>query len=150
MQWWGAAMLAGASLLAFTAVWTDVKRREIPHWLVGGLVLLWLCAALVAPEALGAEPLVGLACGAVALVFGFALHALGWLGGGDGKLLAVLAMWLGPADVDLALLATSALGLLLALVAFLRRQGDWHRRGIPFGVAISPPAATLLVARAIA
>lgn len=149
MQWWGVALLAGAAAFALAAVWTDARRREIPHWILGGLVSLWLGAALAAPEVLGAKPLAGLVCGAAALAGGFVLHALGWLGGGDGKLLAVLAMWLGPADVGLALLATSALGLLLAMIALGRRAGDWRRRGIPYGIAISPPAATLLVARAV-
>ena len=149
MPWWGVALLGGAAVLALAAVWTDVKRREIPHWLLAALASFWLCAALAAPEALGGRPLAGLACGAVALVVGFVLHALGWLGGGDGKLLAVLAMWLGPADMGLALLATSALGLLLAVPTLVHRAGDWRRRGIPYGLAISPPAATLLVARAV-
>lgn len=148
MQWWEMALLVCAAALAFAAVWTDAKRREIPHWLLGGLALLWLCAALFAPATLGGEPLAGLACGALALLLGFVLYALGWLGGGDGKLLAVLAMWLGPADVGLALLATSALGLLLATFTLVRR-GDWRQLGIPYGIAISPPAATLLVARAV-
>lgn len=142
-------MLAGASLLALAAVWTDVTRREIPHWLSVGLASLWLCAALAVPEALGGKPLAGLACGGVALAVGFVLHAFGWLGGGDGKLLAVLAMWLGPTDVGLALLATSAIGLLLAVSALARPAGDLRRRGIPYGLAIAPPAATLLVARAV-
>lgn len=148
MQWLGMALLVWAAALAFVAVWTDARRREIPHWLLGGLACLWLCAALLAPEALDGKPLAGLACGGVALILGFVLHALGWLGGGDGKLLAVLAMWLGPADVGLALLATSALGLLLTVFT-LARCGDWRQRGIPYGIAISPPAATLLVARAV-
>ena len=150
MLWWEMALLVCAAAFAFVAVWTDVKRREIPHWLLGGLACLWLCAALFAPAALGGEPLAGLACGALALLLGFVLYALGWLGGGDGKLLAVLAMWLGPADVGLALLATSALGLLLTVCTLVRREGDWRRRGVPYGLAISPPAATLLVARAVA
>lgn len=150
MQWGAMALLVCAAALAFVAVWTDVKRREIPHWLLGGLACLWLGAALFAPAAVGGEPLAGLVCGASALLLGFVLYALGWLGGGDGKLLAVLAMWLGPADVGLALLATSALGLLLTVCTLVYREGDWRQRGVPYGLAISPPAATLLVARAVA
>ena len=150
MQWWDMALLVGAAAFAFVAVWTDVKRREIPHWALGSLAGLWLCAALFTPAALGGEPLGGLVCGALALLLGFVLYALGWLGGGDGKLLAVLSMWLGPADVGLALLATSALGLLLTVCTLVYRGGDWRRRGVPYGLAISPPAATLLVARAVA
>ncbi len=149
MAWLGPAVLGLSAALALVAVWTDVKRREVPHWIVIGLALLWGVAAVWAPAALGAAPTAGLLCGAAALLFGFILHALGWLGGGDGKLLAVLAMWLGPADIGLALLATGALGLLLALPAMLRGDGEYRRRGLPLAAAIAPPAATLLAARAL-
>ena len=34
-------------------------------------------------------------CGAAMLVFTFALFNLGWIGGGDAKLAAATALWLG-------------------------------------------------------
>ena len=34
-------------------------------------------------------------CGAVILVFTFALFTFGWIGGGDAKLAAATALWLG-------------------------------------------------------
>lgn len=146
MHWWAIATLAGAAALAAVAVWTDVKRRQIPHCVHAALAALWLQAAFFAPQALGAEPLAGLVCGLAGLGFGFGLYACGWLGGGDGKLLAVLALWLGPADVGLALLAAAALGLALVLRA---RVAAWRQRGIPFALALAPPAATVLLARAV-
>ena len=149
MHWWAVATLASGAALALVAMWTDVKRREIPHWVLGALAGLWLQAAFLAPEALNASLLAGLGCGAAGLALGFILYCCGWLGGGDGKLLAVLAMWLGPADVGFALLATSALGLLLAVAALLGAKA-WRQRGIPFALAIAPPAATVFAARAIA
>ena len=150
MSWLGLAALLGSAVLALTAVWTDLRRREIPHWVLLGLLFFWLAAVWRAPEALNAAPLVGLACGAAGLGAGFLLYALGWMGGGDGKLLAVLAMWLGPADLGLALMATGVLGLMLALTALARPKGDLRLRGLPYALAIAPPAATLLVARAVA
>ena len=137
-------------LVSLVAIWTDVKRREVPHWVIGTLVALWVLAAVMAPEALNGDPIMGLACGAAVLVVGFCLHALGWLGGGDGKLLAALAMWLGPADLGLALLATGLFGLLLALAALPRRSTRFRDRGIPYACAIAPPAAAILAARAVA
>ena len=101
MNWFGVAALFCGALLALAAVWTDLTRREIPHWIPAGLALFWLAAVLLEPRALNAAPINGLACGAGGLALGFVLHALGWLGGGDGKLLAVLALWLGPADLGL-------------------------------------------------
>ena len=77
----------------------------VPDWAVLALLGLWGVSALLAPWALGTTPLAGLACGCAGLGAGFAFHALGWLGGGDGKLLAAVALWLGPADVGFGLLA---------------------------------------------
>ena len=150
MNWFGVSALFCGALLALAAVWTDLTRREIPHWIPAGLALFWLAAVLLEPRALNAAPINGLACGAGGLALGFVLHALGWLGGGDGKLLAVLAMWLGPADWGLALLATAVLGLFLVLAALPQRTGDLRRRGIPCALAIAPPAAALLAVRAVA
>ena len=148
--WFGPAALCGSCLLALTAMYTDALRREIPDWLVIGSVLLWTAAAWLAPSALNAVPSEALACGAGGLAAGYGFHALGWLGGGDGKLLATLALWLGPKDLGLWLLGTALLGLLLALVAIARPAGDLRARGIPFAWAMAPPAVTLLLARAVA
>ncbi len=145
-----ATALSFCVLVSLVAVWTDVKHREVPHWVVAALVVLWVFAAIMAPEALGGAPLAGIACGAAALAVGFCLHNLGWLGGGDGKLLAALAMWLGPADLGLALLATGLFGLALALPALSRRSTLFRDRGIPYACAITPPAAAILAVRAVA
>ena len=146
----GAAALFCCVLVSLVAVWTDVNHREVPHWIIGTLVALWVLTAVMAPEALNGEPMMGVVCGAAALVAGFCLHALGWLGGGDGKLLAALAMWLGPADLGLALLATGFFGLLLATPALFRLSTLFRERGIPYACAIAPPAAAILATRAVA
>ena len=148
MTWLGLAAIAVGVSIALVAVWTDIQRREVPHWIVGGLVTSWLAAATLEPEAIDASPIASVACGLAGLLFGFVLHALGWLGGGDGKLLAALALWLGPADIGLALLGTGFLGGLLVLLALARRD-RWRHRELPCAVAIVPPAATLLIVRAV-
>ena len=142
----GVAAIAIGVALALIAIWTDLKCREIPHWVVGGLVLSWLAAAVLAPKAINAHALASVACGLAGLLMGFVLHACGWLGGGDGKLLAALALWLGPADVGLALVCTGVIGALLTLFALAKWSG-WRQRGIPCAVAIVPPAALLLLSR---
>ena len=113
------------------------------------MVALWAVVAFANPDALGVARLEALTCGGLMLVLGFGLHAAGWVGAGDGKLLAVLALWLGPADLAFALFGTTALGLMLLLLAWTRPEGDFRERGIPFAWAIVPPAATLLLARAL-
>ena len=102
MHWVGPAALSGAVALALAAAWTDWRRREVPHWTVAGLLGAWLLAVVLAPEALGFDPWAGLLCGGVGLVTGLVCHGFGWLGGGDAKLLGVLALWLGPRDLPIA------------------------------------------------
>lgn len=147
MAWRGSVAIAIGVVLALIAVWTDLKRREIPHWIIGGLVLSWLAAAVLEPEAINAHALASVVCGLVGLLVGFFLHALGCLGGGDGKLLAALALWLGPADAGWALVCTGIVGGVLTLLA-LTMWSSWRQHGIPYAVAIVPPAVTLLVIRA--
>lgn len=147
----GFVALLGAAALALAALYSDAKRREIPQHQPIGIAALWLAAAFAAPAALDATALAGLACGAVALVIGYGFYLAGWLGAGDGKLLAALALWMGhPLELGLWLLGVTALGLALILIALARPKGDFRTRGIPFAWAIAPPAATLLVARALA
>lgn len=138
-----------AAVVALAAMWTDWRRREVPDWIVGGLLCLWIVTFVFAPDALGFGAWSALLCGAVALAVGLACHAFGWLGGGDGKLLAVLALWLGPRDLPLALLGMALTGGVLVAAALVVRDGDFRRRGIPFACAMAPPAAALLLARAL-
>ena len=89
--------------------------------------------------------------GLAILVVGFAMFACGWLGGGDAKLMAVAALWLGFNHLLPFLFWTAALGGLLALVLLTYRRflppiwllgQTWALRlhdpkeGIPYGVAI--------------
>ena len=142
------AALLAACILALAAMYTDARRRQIPHWVPGGLVLLWAAALQWAPDSLGAAPLAALACGIGVLLAGFGFHALGWLGGGDGKLLATLGLWLGHQQIGLWLLGVAALGLMLAIAARVNGYSDFRTRGIPFAWAIVPPGVALLLARA--
>lgn len=143
------AVLWSVVALAAMTAWTDWRRREIPHWTTAGLLAVWAVAAAWVRPALGGPVVAGLVCGSVGLALGVALYAFGWLGGGDGKLLAVLALWLGPYDVGFALLAAAALLFLLLIVARTGR-GAMRCRGIPVACALAPPAVALLAARAMA
>jgi prepilin peptidase CpaA len=87
-----------------------------------------------------------------ALVIGFTLFALGWIGGGDAKLFAASALWLGPEHLVAYCLVASLLGggltlLILqmrsmALPASLAGEG-WLARlhdknqGVPYGIALA-------------
>jgi prepilin peptidase CpaA len=136
----------------------DLARFTIPNALsasVAALFLLFALAAPLAPSAIGWH----LAAGLAGLVLGFGLFALGWIGGGDAKLFAAVALWLGFGDLPAYAAAASlfggalTLGLLLArqmpLPAPLAGQG-WLQRlhdarsGIPYGVALAAGAFAAL------
>ncbi len=97
--------------------------------------------------------LIGLhyACGLFILVVTFALFAWGKIGGGDAKLAAASAIWMGWSFVFDYLVTASFLGGLLALFLLSARQfplplmlerQPWIVRlhkpkgGVPFGVAL--------------
>jgi prepilin peptidase CpaA len=98
------------------------------------------------------------AAGAGVLVLGFTCFAFGWIGGGDAKLAAVLALFLGVDNVVEFVVLASVLGgvLTVALLgyratvvpAFIIRQ-PWAQRlhdrqtGVPYGIALA--AAALVV-----
>ena len=144
----GGLTTGAAAAVAMVALYTDARQRLIPHWIVGGLAALWVVGALFAGQPWNAAAWGAIACGAAGFAMGYGFHRLGWLGGGDGKLLGVLALWLGLYDVGLWLLSTAVLGLALAAVAWIHRHGDFAARGIPFAWAMVPPASALLFARA--
>jgi prepilin peptidase CpaA len=98
------------------------------------------------------------AAGAVVLAVTFAFFAAGWIGGGDAKLAAAIALWLGFDVLLPFLLYASVLGGALTLAILLARnymlpaplmQIGWIERlhnektGIPYGIALA--AAALLV-----
>jgi prepilin peptidase CpaA len=98
------------------------------------------------------------AAGLTVLAVTFVLFSQGWIGGGDAKLAAAVALWFGFDQILPYLLYASLFGGLLTflllrfrhmpLPAVLAGQ-DWARRlhrmdtGVPYGIALA--AAALLV-----
>ncbi|MGA9430289.1 MAG: prepilin peptidase, partial [Xanthobacteraceae bacterium] len=95
---------------------------------------------------------------AAVLAVAFVCFARGWIGGGDAKLAAATALWLGFANLFTYLVYASLLGgaLTLLIVQFrtlplprLLAGREWAERlhsqgaGVPYGVALA--AAALLV-----
>jgi prepilin peptidase CpaA len=143
-------LMAVPALLAAAAVW-DLASFTIPNYLSLALAALFGIFALAAGLSAAAIGLHLLAC-VIALIIGFTMFALHYIGGGDAKLFAGVALWLGPHDlVTYSLIATMLGGALtltllairqLPLPAGLARQG-WilklhdSRSGIPYGVALA-------------
>jgi prepilin peptidase CpaA len=151
---------AAMCIFAFTMVHagvTDLTTYKIRN----GLVLLLLLAyAALAPFAGFAGYEIGwsVAVAAGVLLFAFALFALGWIGGGDGKLAAATALWFGADHAPAYLMFTALFGgaLTLSLLQFRRmtlpallRGSPWIAKlhsggsGVPMGVAMA--AAGLVV-----
>ncbi len=100
-----------------------------------------------------------LLAGLIVLVVSFGLFAAGWIGGGDAKLVAVIAVWTGFGQLWEYLAISSALGgaLTIALLlvrsrplpAFALRQ-SWMFRlhdkkaGVPYGMALGATALFVL------
>jgi len=145
------------ALLAVAGIW-DLASFTIPNFISLAMIALFgvfMVAAGLPLSSIGLHLLAGVA----GLALGFTLFALGWIGGGDAKLFAAIALWLGFSDLlSYALLASVCGGVLtLALLALrqwplprtLARQA-WilnlhdHRSGIPYGVALAVGAFILL------
>ena len=148
----GAVVLAGAVY--------DVATLTIPNWI--SLVLLALFPAVALAAGLTwAEAGIHVAVGFAALLAGIGLFAAGLLGGGDAKLFAAVALYVGAGGfgqyVFAVALAGGALALLLMAARRLALFVDVERlkslkhlvmsgAGIPYGIAIAAGGLIVLPA----
>ncbi len=132
-------LLIALAIALVVAAFTDIRRRQIDNWLNGaialGAPLFWWTSGLALWPDVAIQ--LGVALAAFALFAG--LFALKMMGGGDVKLLTVLALWVRP-EFFLQLLVVMALAggvLTFAMICWhtMRRQKD--RLAIPYGVAIA-------------
>jgi prepilin peptidase CpaA len=141
--------------LAIVAALKDVTSYTIPNWISLALIAAFFPTALVSGAA---WPAIGLclAIGVGGLLLGMGMFAAGWIGGGDAKLFAASALWIGwPAAVPF-MLATGLAGGALTFGILALRSGwlepvlagspPWLRKlgaqggDIPYGVAIAAGA----------
>lgn len=141
------------ALMAFAAC-SDLLTMRISNKLVlvtaGAFFVLALSASMGLAE-IGWHVLAG----AVVLAFTFGLFAAGWIGGGDAKISAAIALWFGFDALLPFLLYASVFGGALTLMIMLGRnymlpatlmQVGWIERlhdkktGIPYGIALAASA----------
>ncbi len=146
------AMLMVFPALMIIAGLTDATSFTIPNRLSALLAVAFFPAALLTglnPGEVGLD----LGAGAAALVAGMAMFAAGWIGGGDAKLFAAAALWLGwPAMTEFLLITALAGGGLAVLLlnarssvvrVHLTAAPTWLARlttpgaDVPYGVAIA-------------
>jgi len=129
----------------------DTLTYSIPNWISLLLFCAFIGCGLINQVhwSLFAEHFV---CGFTILVVSICAFALNWMGGGDAKLLAAAALWIGFDHLLPFLFWTAMLGGLLALAILIYRSvlppvwvlgQSWAKRlhdpkeGIPYGVAIA-------------
>lgn len=136
----------------------DLTSYTIPNLLQLALLITFLIFVLAARMPVAMVGL-HLLAGIVGLAAGFALFALGYVGGGDAKLFACVVLWLGLGDLGAYALAASIMGgvltlvllalrrlplpLSLARIGWLARLHD-RKSGIPYGVALAAGALLIL------
>jgi prepilin peptidase CpaA len=135
-----ALSVAAIAVFAWAAI-TDALSRRIPNRLSAALALLGLARIAVA---LAGGELAASSLDLAAALAIFALAALafrfGALGGGDVKLLAAGALWLGAAALGPYLLATVLAGGALAVLFVAGRlvlPARTAGASLPYGVAIA-------------
>ena len=149
-------LLLFPALMAFAAS-SDLLTMTISNRLSLALTASFFLLTLVTGMSL---PVIGmhLAAAALVLAFSFGFFSMGWIGGGDAKLVAATALWFGFENLLDYLVYASLFGgvLTLVLIQFrklplpgpLARQ-PWILRlhetggGIPYGIALA--AAALMV-----
>ncbi len=127
----------------------DASRFLIPNWLVGVLVALWPAMLLVTPYPV--EWKIALISFAGCFAFGYLLFAFRLMGGGDVKLLAACALWVGGLPQIMEFLVyMGLLGGVLAMLLLLGRPLCFYviadkklprvlKKGepVPYGLAIA-------------
>ena len=147
-------LLPGA--VAFAAA-MDLLTMTIPNRIALAMLGAFLPAALLAglgPMEIAAH----IGAGLIVLLIGMGMFFCRWLGGGDAKLLAAIALWIGFDNLFEYMLYTAIAGGMLATLFMSLRSVPlpgmllseaWavrlHRRdtGIPYGIALA--AGALLV-----
>jgi len=144
------------ALMAFSAS-SDLFSMKISNRVSIALAALYPALAVALGLPLTAV-LADLACGAAVLVLTFVMFARGWIGGGDAKLAAATAPWLGWAlMLDYGLIVSLIGGALTLAIVFARRTPlpnwaarlDWVARlhhpgnGVPYGVALAAAGLAL-------
>jgi prepilin peptidase CpaA len=139
-------LLVGLAIALLFAAISDIRERRIANWLniaiAAGAPFFWFASGM----AFWPDMVIQLGLAFVVFWVFAGLFALGWLGGGDVKLLGAIALWLTPfAFLDL-LLVMAVVGGAMAVFFVIRRM-IWKPKTqgtLPYGVAITIGALWVL------
>ena len=134
--------------LISVAAFSDWRHFRIPN--ICPILLILLFPISKAYIGLDAGWLSNLGHFGIALLAGIILFGLGWIGGGDAKLYAAIALWFDLQQAISLLLAVVLLGGVLAVcylatrkyrrrrkAASAKQKGSVQETRIPYGVAIT-------------
>ena len=158
------AILLAASLPALfvAAAVFDLATYTIPNFVPGAMIVLF--AALAAVMAISGHPLsldeIGMhvLAGFIGLFAGAVFFALRWVGGGDAKLFAAAALWLGfdalfqyavlgavlggCFTIGILMVRQIPLPAILTTMPWFARLTD-RKQGVPYGVTLAMAALTM-------
>jgi prepilin peptidase CpaA len=150
---------AAFAALVLTGAVRDLISYTIPNWISLAILVLFPVAVLAAGLPLATAGL-HVAIGVGVLVAAMAMFAFRWIGGGDAKLFATAAFWMGwPAVTDFMLWTALTGGVLAVILMSMRRAPlrpmvllgpPWLVRlsepggAAPYGVAIAVGALAAL------
>jgi prepilin peptidase CpaA len=144
-----------AAILAYAAVAIqDLRQRRVSNILCLGIFCLgivrWAALMEIGPVAWAAAACIAL------FGLGILFFSVGWLGGGDVKLIAATSFLLGAPDTLLFLFVMSVIGSALALILIIRKyaalalgrptprldaDGSNDHAKVPYAVAVALAAA---------
>ena len=139
-------LVATLGLLLLSAGIEDARIREIANWKNAAIALLapawWWTQGL----ALWPDMVVQAGIGLTVLAVFAGVFAAGWMGGGDVKLIAALALWLPLGAFVWMLMAMSITGGAVTLAMMIDRRVRRCERPVevPYGVAIAVAALLVL------
>jgi prepilin peptidase CpaA len=145
-----ARLLLFPALMAFAAasdLLTMTISNRVSLALVAGFLILAVAGGMGLPDILS-----HVGAGAAVLAVAFGCFAMGWVGGGDAKVVSTVALWFGFAHLMNYLLYASVFGGALTLLLLQFRQWPlpyvltgqaWlmklHAKesGVPYGIALA-------------
>jgi prepilin peptidase CpaA len=149
-------------LLVFPAMMAFAASSDLLTMTISNRVSLILAGGFFVLAAMTGMPLVDigthLGASGVVLVVAFVFFARGWIGGGDAKLAAATALWVGFDQLLNYMIYASLFGGLLTLAIMRFRlmplpaalaEQEWVKRlhrmdaGVPYGIALALAALAI-------
>ncbi|AJI95584.1 type IV leader peptidase family protein [Yersinia ruckeri] len=122
------------SLISLQLLWvcyTDIRHRIIDNNLI--IIMLFTTMAF----SFSYRGTISLIIPLIILTIGFIIFIFGLIGGGDVKMITVLACTLTPIQTFNFITYTAIMGGIVMIIGLVISRSDIKERGVPYGVAIA-------------